>query len=360
MEIDGWPDGLCDGTGRSLARLRNRASSFFESLSVAELVCGTRRRTRIADWLKVADGYRTQAASARDEGSLQAAAEAWLCSLTALEVVRSLSCAGDLESVDLAEEVRISLTGFQDDAGPAIERVTIDCFGQGTLTGFFLPTPPRQPSPPVLVCVSDEEITLGSMMSRLLPASRFQSVSLLLVDAGVPSARHSFKPEHVLQCWLDYLEARPDVGQQRIAIYGEGAGAIHASRVALSDRRIAAAVCDGGLLSPVMRRASLRWMTRSGQAAEHGTAAAPPLQLRRIPCPLLMAVGSRSMIWEQDALELQAGYRQAGAACFVVVPNRIPHPLGEVENFVAVDDFILEWLCSSPGAVRQIEPVTYL
>lgn len=66
------------------------------------------------------------------------------------------------------------------------------------------------------------------------------------------------------------------------------------------------------------------------------------------------------MVREQDALELQAGYRQAGADCSIVVPNRIPYPLGEVENFVAVDDFIFEWLDSKLGTARRLDPVVYL
>ena len=66
------------------------------------------------------------------------------------------------------------------------------------------------------------------------------------------------------------------------------------------------------------------------------------------------------MVPEQDALELQAGYRQAGADCSIVVPNRIPYPMGEVENFIAVDDFIFEWFDSKLGAARQPDPVTYL
>ncbi|OKO68440.1 alpha/beta hydrolase [Bradyrhizobium sp. AS23.2] len=359
MEGDHWPHGSCDGAGRSLACLRNRASGFFESLSIAELARGAHRHLWISDWLRIADDYQAFAESARDT-SVQTAREAWLCSLTALEVARSLACPGDIESADLADKVGIGLRGFEDDAGPAIERVQIDCLDQGALTGFFLPAFRHGPSAPAVICVSDEEISLGSMMSRLLPASLRRNMSLLLIDAGNSSVRRSFKPEHVLQCWLDYLEARPDVDPQRIAIYGEGAGAIHASRLARSDRRIAAAVCDGGLLTPAIRRASLRWMTGFGQPVHDGTSTGSSLPSRRIPCPLLTVVGSRSMIWEQDALELQAGYRQAGADCSVVVPNRIPHPLGEVENFIAVDDFILDWLDSKLGAARQLDPLVYL
>ncbi|WP_441238201.1 alpha/beta hydrolase [Bradyrhizobium sp. 930_D9_N1_4] len=359
MEGDHWPHGSCDGAGRSLARLRNRVAGFFESLSVAELVREPHRRLWISDWLGIADDYRTFAESARDNGSVQTAREGWLCALTALEVARNLACPGDIEDSDLADKVGFSLRGFENDAGPAIERVRIDCFDQEALTGIFVPACGHGPSAPAVICLSDEDITLGSMMSRLLAASPRQNMSLLLIDACNPSVRRSLKPEHMLQCWLDYLETRPDVCSQRIAIYGEGAGAVHASRLALSDRRVAAAVCDGGLLAPVMRRASLGWMTGLEQANrdETSTGSSPP---RRIACPLLMAVGSRSMVWEQDALELQAAYRQAGADCSVVVPSRIPHPLGEVENFVAMDDFIVEWLDSKLGTARQLEPVTYL
>lgn len=360
MEGDHWPHGSCDGAGRNLAQLRNRASGFFESLSVAELVRETHRQLWVSDWLQVADDYRAFARSARESGSIQTAREAWLCSLTALEVIRCVSCPGDVEAADLADEIAISMRGLADDAGRAIERVTIDGFDEGALTGLFVPALCRTPSAPAVICVGDEDVTLGSMMIRLLPASLRRNMSLLLVDAGRSSARRSLKPEHMLQCWLDYLQARSDVDPQRIAIYGEGAGACAASGLAGSDRRIAAAVCDGGVLAPVMRGASLRWLTGSEPADLDGilpVSAAPP---RPMPCPLLMVVGSRSMMWEQDALELQSAYRQAGADCSVVIPNRIPHPLGEVENFVAVDDFIFEWLDSKLGAAPRLDTVTYL
>jgi hypothetical protein len=340
--------------------LRKRASQFFESLSVAELVRETYRNLWISDWSRIADDYRMLAEPAREAGSVRIAREAWLCSLTALEVARSLSCPGDLASADLADNFGISLRGLENDPSLAIERVKIDCFDQGPLTGFFLPAACVGPSAPAIMCICDEDVTLGPMMSRLLSASLRRNMSLLLVDAGHSSVRGPVKPAHVLQCWLDYLQARPDVDPQRIALYGEGMGANHASRLSLSNRGIAAAVCDGDLLTSVRRRASIRWMAGFGQPADDGTSTGSLLPSRRIACPLLVIVGSRSMVREQDALALQAGYRQAGADCSVVVPNRIPHPLGEIENFVAVDDFLFEWLDSKFGATPQLDPVNYL
>ncbi len=78
-------------------------------------------------------------------------------------------------------------------------------------------------------------------------------------------------------------------------------------------------------------RSSRPWTEPRGFVA---AVASPP-----VPA-MLMVVGTRSMIWEQDALDLQAGYRESGAGCSVVVPNNVPHPLGEVENFIAVDNFV--------------------
>lgn len=360
MEGETSPHRSCDGAGRNLAHLRDRASQFFESLSVVELAHESHRHLWISDWLSVADDYRTLAEAARETRSARIAGEAWLCSLTALEVVRSLSSPGDVESADLADEVGAGLRGLETEADLPIERVKIDCFDQGVLAGFFLPALRRGSAAPAVICVSDDDASLGSMMSRLLPASLCGTMSLLLVDSGNSTVHRSFKPEHRLQFWLDYLEARPDVDPRRIGIYGEGAGAAHASRLALSDRRITAAVCDGGLVSPVMCQASLRWMTGFGQTVPDEVSREAMLPRRRVPCPLLMVVGSRSMVWEQDALELQADYRRIGADCSVVVPNNVPHPLGEVENFVAVDDFIVEWLDSKLGTARKLDPVTHL
>ena len=360
MQGDHWPHGSCDGAGRSLLDLRKRASEFFESLSVADLVREAHRKLWVSDWSRIADEYRAFAECARGDGSLQVAREAWLCSLTALEVARNVSCPGDPASTDLAEKAGINLKGLEEDAGPVIERVKIDGFDQGSLAGYFLPAFRDGPSAPAVICVSDEHIALGSMMSRLFPASRCRNISLLLVEPGYSSVRRPAKPEHVLQRWLDYLDARPDVDPRRIAVYGEGAAASHASGLALLDRRMAAAVCDGGIVAPIMRRASLRWMIGAEPAVHDGTPAASLLPARRIPCPLLIVSGSRSMVWEEDALELQGFYRQAGADCSTVVPNCIPYPLGEVENFVAVDDFIFDWLASKLGTVRQPDPVTYL
>src|SRR5947208_2144734 len=136
MEGDHWPHGSCDGAGASLARLRRRASEFLESMSVAELVRETHRQLWVAEWLRIADEYRTFADIARDDGSIRTAQEAELCSLTAFEVARCVSCPDDLPRTELADKVDMCLRDLESGATRAIERVQIDGFDQGALTGF--------------------------------------------------------------------------------------------------------------------------------------------------------------------------------------------------------------------------------
>ena len=359
MDCEYWPHGFSDVAGGSLARLRKRASAFFEGLSVTDLVRETQRKSWISDWTRVGDDYLMLAESARGAGPDHVVGESYLCALTAFEVARSLSYSEDPASIVLADKIGLSLSKLEDCFTKPIDRAEIDCFDQGPLEGLFLPATCDESSAPAIICVGDEDVTLSSMLSRLFPAALCRRVSLLLIDGRNASAFRSSKPEHALGCWLDYLDGRPDVDSSRIAVYGEGAGASHASRLASSDRRIAAAVCDGGLWASHRRQASVRWI--AGVWHEADKSPIRPLRISRtIPCPILMVVGSRSMVREEDALELQAGYRQSGAHCSIVVPNAIQNPLGEVENFIAVDDFVFDWFDDKLGSARQLDPLTYL
>jgi hypothetical protein len=339
--------------------LRKRAGEFFESLSVAELAHDAHRQVWVSDWMRISDDYRALAATARGEGSIWAAREADLCTLTSLEVARSLNCDGDPAGADLAEAMAASLESFERELGHPIERITLEAHDDEVLTGFFVPAPQRQTPAPTVICVAGDDTRTGALVSRLLPVALRRNISLLLTDAGCSPLRGRFKPEQMLRCWLDHLAERPEVDPRRIAVYGEGEGAGHASRLALSDRRLAAAVCDGGLSAWTARHASVRWMTGLDRNVDDEVPA-PVLPSRLVPCPLLMVVGGRSILREQDALALLARYREAEADCSVVVPHQIVHPMGEVENFVAADDFVFDWLDGKLGGSRRFDPVIRL
>ncbi|WP_228747883.1 alpha/beta hydrolase [Bradyrhizobium sp. BR 10289] len=280
--------------------------------------------------------------------------------MTALEVARSLSSSEEAAGIVLADKIGLSLGKLEDRAAKRIERVEIDDLDYGTLEGIFVSAACDGAAAPAVICVADEETDLSAMLARLLPALPGRRVSLLIVDGSNASVARSSRPEYALGCWLDYLTGRADVDSKRIGVYGEGAGASHASRLACSDRRIAAAVCDGGFWASHRLRASVRWITGVWHEVGDGGPTRSLPTARHVPCPILVAVGRRSMVREEDALELQAAYQQSGAHCSVVVPNAIRSPLGEVENFVAVDDFVFDWFDDKFGPARQLGPLAYL
>jgi dienelactone hydrolase len=359
MDGDHPPHSFCDSASGNLAHLRERASAFFERLPVAELARDAQRQRWVSDWARIGDDYLVLAESA-GEGSSRFSSESYLCAMTAHEVARSLSCSEEAAGIDLADKIGLSLGKLEDRWAKRIERVEIDYLDQRTLEGFFVSAACNGASAPAVICVGDEEADLSAMLARLLPALLGRGVSLLLVDGRNASVSRSRRPEHALGCWLDYLDGRPDVDSNRIGVYGEGAGASHASRLACSDRRIAAAVCDGGFWASHRLRASVRWITGVWHEVGGDSPTRSLPTARRVPCPILVAVGRRSMVREEDALELQAAYHQSGAHCSVVVPNAIRCPLGEVENFVAVDDFVFDWFGDKFGPARQLDPLAYL
>ena len=122
MDCDYWPHGFSDVAGGSLARLRKRASAFFEGLSVTDLVRETQRKSWISDWTRVGDDYLMLAESARGAGPDHVVGESYLCALTAFEVARSLSYSEDPASIVLADKISLSLSKLEDCFTKPIDR----------------------------------------------------------------------------------------------------------------------------------------------------------------------------------------------------------------------------------------------
>jgi hypothetical protein len=126
------------------------------------------------------------------------------------------------------------------------ELVRIPCFGDGFAEAYFLPAPGALKRP---LCrrrcghFKDEHLHI------LMRQARLRGLSLLLVDlpgqGSTPRLRGSvrYEIETAISCCVDYLIARADIDDRRIAIFGDGLGAAYASRAASLDEQ----VCSGGL-----------------------------------------------------------------------------------------------------------------
>ncbi|MDI3567424.1 alpha/beta hydrolase [Bradyrhizobium sp. Arg816] len=198
---------------------------------------------------------------------------------------------------------------------------------------------------PAVVCVSREDETGDALLARLLPAVRGRGISILVLSYDAFSGPWRGQSEGLFSCCIDYLSAQANVDATRIGVYGEGLSAALATDLAASDDRVAAAVCDGGLWNWARRTASIGWMTgRSDVTDDEAKSMSRLRSMRQLKCPALLVAGSRGIVHPSEAIKLQAECAEADIHLDVEIPPVAQTPLGEIENFVKVDDFIFGWL----------------
>ena len=337
MESDWWPRASLSDASANLARLRKSAGAFLEELSTS---ASREKEHWILKWMTVGDQYRALAELAVKNNRPDTAGEFWLCALTAFEVARQLADPENSSSGVLADRIEGSLGSLRSCAPDRVERVEIEFFEREHFAGYFLRAARREQPAPAVIFISDEESSAGSIVGRLLPAVNDRNLSVLVVSGDDASKHRLFKPEAFLASWLDYLEGRADVDAGRIAVSGERMAAGYAGRIAASDRRIKAAVCDGGLWASLQHRANVGWMTGIWNTAGDRTRTSNLELVRRMRCPVLIVAGGRALFDRQSALELQADCKLAGLDCSVAIPQAP----GEIENFITKDDVVLDWL----------------
>ncbi|MCK1571213.1 alpha/beta hydrolase [Bradyrhizobium sp. 174] len=325
-----------------LASTRIGAAAFLDNL---DAVCGPQsRESWVAKWTSIGDAHCSLADLNAGEGVFDRAAEPWLCALTAFEVARRLIEEGDPRSGDVAAKAEAAIEKFSS-LGPKVERVQIASFEEAEFSAYYLPAGGPELFAPAVICISEADETAEALLARLLPVVIGRGMSVLAVSHDDISSHWGRQSDILLSCCLDYLSARPDVDATRIAVYGEGVSAVLATDFASSDRRVAAAVCDGGLWNWTRTLASVGWMTMvSGGVDEAVVSTRRSRLMRQLKCPVLVVAGGRGPASISEAMKLQSDCAAARMDLEVIIPRISLTRVGEIENFVASDDCIFEWL----------------
>lgn len=319
-----------------LASTRQAAAVFLDDLDDAS--GGLDRRKSVASWTTLGEAHCLVA-----DLKIETGAEAWLCALTAFEVARRLVDDRDSQScreisARIAADVR--KFGLLEEK---VNRLAIPC-GDQSIEAYYVPAD-RIFSVPAVICISGEDETGDALLARLLPAVKARGISILVLSYDTFSGPWRSQSAGIFSCCIDCLSAQADVDATRIGVYGEGLSAALAMDLAASDDRVAAAVCDGGLWNWARRMASIGWITGSSDAADKEAVSASRLRsMRQLKCPALLVAGSRGTVHPSEAIKLQAECAEAGIHLDVEIPPVAQTPLGEIENFVKVDDFVFGWL----------------
>lgn len=337
MECAAWPHVRGD-----LASTRLRAAMFLDNLEGT--VGAMSRQNWVTRWTDIGDAHCLAGDLNIGKGAFDGATEAWLCALTAFEVARQLVDEDDPQSRDVSVKVEAAIQRFLS-LDHKVERVQIACCDQSEFLAYYLPAGAPDLCAPAIICISGAEETAGTALGRFLPAVRGRGMSLLVVSHDDVSNHWRGRSQMLLSSCLDYLSVRLDVDATRIGVYGEGLSAALASDFAASDRRVAAAVCDGGLWNWARTPAAVGWITRTAEALDADVLSARRMRLvRQLKCPVLVVAGGRGIASVSEAINLQSDCAAEPIDLELAIARIAQTHVGEIENVVASDDCIFGWL----------------
>lgn len=341
MDFGAWPH-----VRGGLASARQSASAFLDSLPPADDCAQPVRQSWVDTWTRAGEAYSRIADLDLTKKEFDKATEAWLCALTAFEVARRLVPDDDTRSADVSAKVEAGVQRIGLSSGHEVESVEIACGDVGKVLAYYLRAGAPNSRAPAVICISSEEETGAILLGRLLPVIIGRGMSLLVVSQEDIANHARGESEIVLSDCLDYLSARADVDSSWIGVYGDGLSAALATDFAAYDRRIAAAVCDGGIWNWTRSLSSIGWMTPTADDSDKDMMSAYRSRLaRRLNCPVLVVAGGRGVVSVSEAIELQAVCMAARIDVDLVMPQLIRGGQGEeVDNFVTSDERIFRWL----------------
>lgn len=352
-----WPHARGD-----LESTRRGAATFLDNLG--SINGATSRQNLVRRWINIGNAHCFVGDLEIEKGACDEAVEGWLCALTAFGVARHLVDDDDAHANVSAKVDRVlQRIGSLEHK---IERVQVACGEDAELPAYYLPSGRPDLHGPAVICISSEEESGALLLGRLLPVLVGRDISVLLISYSDISSQWRDQANSMLSCCLDYLAARPNVDASRIGVYGEGLSAVLATDFALCDRRIGAAVCDGGLWHWARTLAAVGWISGNADVMDEESLSARRSRLvRQLRCPALVVAGGRGAVSESEAVKLQVDCEMARIDLELAIPRIALTSLGEIENFVASDDGIFGWLehkltrSSAPSLFAPEEPVRF-
>lgn len=331
-----WPE-VTD----NLESTRRSAALFLDSFS-SRYEAATRRHCA-ARWINIGNAHGLFGDLNVERGALDAAAQSWLCALTAFEVARRLVEENDPQMGDVLAKLDAGISHFGA-LEQKVRRVEIASWDERKLPAYYVSVGGPNLCTPAVICISREDETGAILLGRLLPVIASRGIAALVIayeDVSTGRPRQS----EILSSCVDYLSARQEVDASRIGIYGEGLSAAFATDSALADRRIAAAVCDGGLWNWARTQASISWMTETSYLLDDHLASEHRSRLaRQMKCPILVVAGGRSIVSVTECIKLESDCTAARIDLKLLMPPLALIQVDEFDNFVTCDQGIFAWL----------------
>lgn len=291
------------------------------------------------------------------EGRRDAACVAALAGMTALRVAADLVRDDDPRRAQIVAGVQAGIAKLLKGGVPRAEVIMLPGIDRKPLQACFWPAARGHGPAPAVVCIGDEGEPLELLLARLVPAAAGRELALLLVAQSeiqdTPGLAHAatITAEMRLGDCVDHLASRSEVDAKRIAVRGDGLAGALATRFAVSDSRIVAAVCDGGLWDGARHRAGVNWLAGAEAAAwEPDDAAHRTRQARQMRYPFLVVANARGVSSVAEAVALHADCARLGVRMDLDVPQAAATAQETVEELLRSEARTVGWLVAKLDA----------
>lgn len=312
------------------------------------------------EWKKIADVNKARGDSALAQGHTLTAQGNWLRASNYYRAAAVFLEAGDRRRKGLLDQMRACSHLYIRHLSPGGEILRIPCFEGSYVEAYFLRPSVSAAPTPVVICVGAPDHFKDEHLVKMHRQARARGVSLLLVDlpgqGESPPTRGAmqYEVETAISGCVDYLMMRNDVDGRRIVIWGDSMGAAFASRAAISDDRLAAAVCDAGIWDSLGRHFIMGRTSDEEELTEEGTPSVwRPDTLGEIGCPTLVTFGEHDWLDQRQISEFRRHFSSLGRditlKCFSAAETAASH--AHSDNPTIANEYIFDWISSRLSAL---------
>jgi dienelactone hydrolase len=349
-----WPDreDLSIEFTRVLAAAQEGGSAVAECLLTMSRIDFSDDVSWYREWKRIADVTHERGDAAVRDGNILTAKSNWLRAVNYYQAAAFPLDRADGDHQSAIESMRRCAVDYLRHRNPAGEVVRIPWPGNYPLEGYFLPAGSGSDRAPAVICIGEPGHRKEEYLYKMARHASDRGMSLLAVDLLGAGSGEAFDEvvgrsdlETAIGHIMDYLAARDDVDERRIAILADEWSSSFVARGIAFDDRFAAAVCDGGIWD-LHERAFLA--NRLGQPdARPGVSRAA----RNIKCPVLISAGERGWLKASRVRELYRGLRGDGrdVTLKIFASEETAAMHGHLDNPTLAQEFTFDWIASRLG-----------
>jgi hypothetical protein len=336
---------------RLLAAAQDGGATVSECWLTASRIDFTDDESWHREWVRTADANHARAVAASAAGHLVTARSNWL---RAINYYRAAAAPFDPSTDRQLAATRGCAASYLRHREPRGEIVRIPWLSEFALQGYYLPARASADPAPAVICIGEPGHRKEEFLFKLERHAFERGISLLAVDvlgdgtgASFEEVTRRHRAASAIEPIMDYLVARDDVDERRIAILADGWGSSFVAQGIALDDRFAAAVCDGGIWDLHVRSVVTQ---RMGPFGLEPVCPEPRRVLRRMNCPLLITAGERGWLRAERVVELTDQLRADNPGVDVTLKMfaqaETGAAQGHLDNPTLANEFIFDWIAA--------------